>query len=505
MSAGPVLLRADGLRKTYGDTVAVRGAELTLRAGEISALCGHNGAGKSTVVKLLSGQERPDGGTITLAGEPVELRTRRGAQAAGIALVDQELSVVPALTVAENLFLGDRDAGWLNRRREQRRRARELLDGLGLTHVRPEQRLADLGLGERQLVEIARALGQRARLVILDEPTATLTDVESERVYAAVRRVAAAGCAVLFVSHRLGEVLELCDRVTVMRDGAVVTTADSAGLTVPALIRHMLGDEPAGAGPAGPVAADGPVVLRAEQVTAPGRFAPFSLEARAGVVYAVAGQLGSGASDVVRALAGLLPGASGRVRAGSRTVRLGSPRAAANAGVAFVSNDRKSEGLFLSRSVGSNLVATRIPALAPHGVVNRRRWSAAERRVAQLCGFEPRRVRSRVGELSGGNQQKAFVGRSLQRDDVHVLLLDDPTRGVDVGGRAAIHQLVRQAAADGAAVVFSSTELAELTDLADVVITMHKGTVVARHDGDVPGDALLFEMTHGSPARQQIA
>ena len=229
--AGEELIRVDDLVKSFGRTRAVRGASFGIAAGEIHALCGHNGAGKSTVVKMLSGQETPDEGAIRIGGAVLDLRSRQVAQRGGIALVDQELSVVGALTVAENLMLGDLRARWLNRRRAAAPRLRTLLGNVGLSRVNLDQPLSELSIGERQLVEIARALGQDARLLILDEPTATLSDVESEYVYAAVRSVAGAGCAVLFVSHRLGEVLDLCDRVTVMRDGAVVATTTAADLT----------------------------------------------------------------------------------------------------------------------------------------------------------------------------------------------------------------------------------------------------------------------------------
>lgn len=496
---GDELVRVDGLLKSFGGTRAVRGASFGIAAGEIHALCGHNGAGKSTVVKMLSGQETPDDGEIRMAGELLDLRSRQVAQRYGVALVDQELSVVPALTVAENLVLGDLRARWVNRRRSSSARLRALLDSVGLDHVRLDRPLASLGIGERQLVEIARALGQDARLVILDEPTATLSDVESAYVYAAVRRVAAAGCAILFVSHRLGEVLELCDRVTVMRDGEVVATSSSGDLTVDTLIHQMLGEAPAAASRSRRHD-DGDVVLSVTDLRVPGRVRPLSLELRAGRVYAVAGQLGSGASDVLRALAGLVPdAAAGELVVDGVPVPLGRPGAAVRAGIAFASNDRKSEGLFLDKPISWNLLATRLPAVLRRGVVSRRRWSDAVAGLVDLCGLDAGRVGHDVGTLSGGNQQKVFVGRCLGRDDVRVLLLDEPTRGVDVGGRAAIHALVRDAADHGVAVLFGSTELEELQDLADVVVTMHQGTAVQRHDGDTPGAVLLREMTHGDP------
>lgn len=492
------LVRVDGLVKSFGSTQAVRDASFRIAPGEIHALCGHNGAGKSTVVKMLSGQETPDHGTIHIGGQAVELRSRQIAQRRGVALVDQELSVVPALTVAENLMLGDARTRWINRGRASSRRFRSLLDSVGLDHVALGQPLSELGIGERQLVEIARALGQDARLLILDEPTATLSDVESEYVYASVRKVAAAGCAILFVSHRLGEVLELCDNVTVMRDGEVVVTAAAQALTIDSLIHHMLGEAPHRLDKRTGAELDGGVLLSVTGLTVPDRVEDFDLSLRAGQVYAVAGQLGSGASDVLRAIAGLVPAATAHIEVDGTTVRPGHPADAVKAGIAFVSNDRKSEGLFLDKPISWNLLATRLPAVTRLGIVSRRRWRASVAELVDLCGLDRRRVRDEVDSLSGGNQQKVFVGRCLGRDDVRVLLLDDPTRGVDVGGRAAIHVLLRDAADNGMAVLFSSTELEELLDLADVVVTMHKGVAVRWHDGDTDGAVLLREITHGA-------
>jgi ABC-type sugar transport system ATPase subunit len=494
---GEQLVRVDGVSKTFGETHAVRDASFHIDVGEIHALCGHNGAGKSTVVKMLSGQETPDAGAIRIGDEVVDLRSRQIAQRHGVALVDQELSVVPSLTVAENLMLGDPRIGWLNRRRAASARFRALLDSLGLEHVGLDQPLADLGIGERQLVEIARALGQDARLVILDEPTATLSDIESEYVYASVRRVAAAGCAVLFVSHRLGEVLALCDRVTTMRDGEVVATTAAGALTVDSLIHQMLGEAPQRPEKQGASASTGRPLLSVNDLSVPGRVRDFSMTLQAGQVYALAGQLGSGASDVVRAIAGVVPAATARLQVDEVSVPVGHPVAATKAGIAFVSNDRKSEGLFLDQPVSWNLLATRLPQLTRMGVMSRRRCASAVSELAELCGLDPRRAGRAVGELSGGNQQRVFVGRCLGRDDVRVLILDDPTRGVDVGGRAAIHTLLRDAARSGKAVLFSSTELEELHDLADVVVTMHHGVAVRRHVGETSSAVLLREMTHG--------
>jgi ribose transport system ATP-binding protein/rhamnose transport system ATP-binding protein len=496
--SGEELVRVDGLTKSFGSTQAVRGASFSIARGEIHALCGHNGAGKSTVVKMLSGQETPDSGAIRIAGRVLDLRSRRVAQANGIALVDQELSVVPSLTVAENLMLGDVRTRWVTRRRAAGARFRALLDSVGLGHVDPDRPLSELSIGERQLVEIARALGQDARLVILDEPTATLSDVESEYVYAAVRTVVATGCAILFVSHRLGEVLDLCDNVTVMRDGDVVATTPVADLTIDSLIVQMLGELPHRPDKRTGDAAGSGEALAVSGLSVPGRVDDFSIVLRAGQVCAVAGQLGSGASDVLRAIAGLVPSATADITVEGVVVGVGRPRAAIRAGIAFVSNDRKSEGLFLDKPTSWNLLATRLPHVTRLGVVNRRLWSVTLARLVELCGLDGARADHAVRSLSGGNQQKVFVGRGLGRDDVRVLLLDDPTRGVDIGGRAAIHALLREAAGRGVAVLFSSTDLEELLDLADVVVTMHKGVAVQRHEGTTAGAVLVREMTHGA-------
>jgi ABC-type sugar transport system ATPase subunit len=493
------MIQIDGLTRAFHGVPAVSGVSFTVGAGEIHGLCGHNGAGKSTVVKMLTGQLTPDSGRIVIGDEPVELRSRQAAQRAGVALVDQELSVVPALTVGENMLLGDIHAPLVNRRRAAYAHCRRVLDDMGLEGIDPDQPLSTLSIGEQQLIEIAKALSQRARLVILDEPTATLTDVESASVFAAIRRVAATGCSIIFVSHRLAEVLELCHSVTVLRDGRKIATTPTADLTVDALIVQMLGEPPFRLAAARKPDHDLAHALRISRLRVPGRLRDFSLTANAGRIYALAGQLGSGASDVLRAVAGLHPTAIGTVELHDRPVPVRDPVAAARHGVAFLSNDRKSEGLFLDRSVGWNLTATRLPFFARAGVLQPRRELVIARALAERSGLPEHRLGDPVAALSGGNQQKAFVGRCLGRDDVFALLLDEPTRGVDIGGRAAIHQLLRRAADAGLVVLFASTELDELLELGDVIVTMRDGQIVNRYDGDVDVDGVLLmrDMTRG--------
>ncbi|MBS1678887.1 MAG: sugar ABC transporter ATP-binding protein [Actinobacteria bacterium] len=504
-ATSPERLRFQGVCKSYGAVRALADFSLTLRPGEIHALCGHNGAGKSTVVKILAGLVRPDEGQIEIDGAEALARSPQQAQRLGVALVDQEISLIDVLSVADNLMLGSADQPFLNRRRAARSRARDLLRRVGLDSLDPARPVSSLAMGERQLVEIARALGHDAGILILDEPTATLSEAEIGHVFDAVRSVSADGTAVLFVSHRLGEVMELCHSVTVLRDGQLVRTAQTTELDRAELIQLMLGHEPERALRREPPAEEGRGSVTIRGLAIPPRVPGLDLDVRPGEIVALAGQVGCGATDVIRALAGHSSRASGEVRVDGRRLRLGSPGVARAAGLAFLSNDRKSEGLFLGRSVGDNLVATRLKEMSSGGLVLERRVEPVAGRLAASIGLEERR-RSAVSELSGGNQQKVFLGRLLEQPGTRLLLLDEPTRGVDVGGRADIHDLVRSAADAGVGVLFASTELDEIFDLADTIVTMFSGRVVAvARRTETSTHRVVSEMTHAPNDREAVA
>jgi ABC-type sugar transport system ATPase subunit len=504
----PPFIDARGITKRYGPITALDDVSFELRPGEVHALLGHNGAGKSTLVKILSGLVRPDSGTLTMAGEEVTLRTPQQAQQHGVALVDQELSLVPALTVEENILLGNVESPFLQRPGGSRAATREILDGLGLRHVAPSTHVRDLAIGERQLIEIARALSRDARVLILDEPTATLSDTEIEHVFRAVRQVVAQGRSVIYVSHRLGEVLELCDRASIFRDGRHVETRAVSELDRRGLIELMLGDVPEPSQRDGLHEDAGEVAtVTIRNLSVPPRVQGFDLTARGGQIIALAGQIGSGASEVLRALAGLVPDAQGDVSINGKDVRLGSPRRCVDAGTVYASGDRKGEGLFLGHSVQLNLVATRLPALTRWGLVRRGAAASVARQLIDVIGMDRKRMRTPVVSLSGGNQQKVFLGRCLEQHAAELLLLEEPTRGVDVGGRMEIHDLVRVAAAHGNAVIFASTELDEVLDLADTIVTMHAGRVVRTLPRRLATSAeILGDMTHGnSESRAGVA
>lgn len=496
--AGQHLLLAANLSKRYGSVLALESVSFSLKPGEIHGLCGHNGAGKSTFVKVVTGQVRADTGTLQIAGTPVDFRTPIQAQAEGVALVDQELSLAPDLSVEENLFLGSIYMPLIRHPRRFRAKAQELLALVGLDHLDPLTTLSSLSMGERQLLEICRMVGRDARILILDEPTASLSDIESERVFAVIRRLVQGGDrGAIYISHRLDEVLGLCDRVTVFRDGRVVATQSSSEISNrQELIRLMVDVElpvPA-TSTATEVDVHGNVEIRG--LTSPPLVRDFNLTIRAGEIIGLTGQVGSGVSEVARALGGLDPSARGILMIDGERVKVGDPGSALRAGVAFVSNDRKGEGLFLRRTVDANLTVTRLRQLSRFGIARRGLLRQTAQRLARFVQVDENRRGSLVETLSGGNQQKVFIGRCLDRPDVRMLVLDEPSRGVDVIGRAEIHQLIRRAALSGVAVVFVSSEIDEILELASVVVTMFAGEVIAtRPRSDVTAEILSADMT----------
>lgn len=502
------MLEATELWKTFGATKALRGVSIDIRRGEIHGLCGQNGAGKSTLVKVLTGSLRPDSGSIRLLGERVRFAKSADAQAAGIAVVDQELSVVPALSVAENIRLGAKDAPLLLRRRSTAREVVELLQRVGIRDLSPSTRLETLSMPLRQLVEIARLLDRDAQLLVLDEPTASLSRGDSLVIFSALRELAEHGHSVLYVSHRLDEVLDLCNRITVLRDGTRVGVHDVAEIDHEMLVRLIIGEsgtrkvidsalraanqhqqEPE----ARPARHSDTVI---ENVSLPPKVGSFSYRLHPGEIVGLAGQVGSGASEILRAVAGLEPDASVWVDQDGRKLALRKPAHAIAAGIYYVSNDRQGEGLFLQRSISTNLIAMRLRRLSKFGFVQITRAQQLARSLAQRMGVRGAHLSATASELSGGNQQKVLIGRTLDVERNRLLLLDEPTRGVDVGGRADIHTLIRTAAAAGTSVFFSSGEPDEILSLADTVITLQAGRVVAIHPrGELDEARLLVETT----------
>jgi len=483
------MLRATALVKRYGGVTALDGAEIDVRGGEIHALVGENGAGKSTLVKILSGVLQPDTGEVTLDGAPVRFAGPRDAAARGIALVAQELSLFPDLTVAENLFIQalPRRFGLLSPATMERRAA-PVLARLGLAGLPVRAAAGELSLADRQLLEVARALLTRPKVLILDEPTSALPPAGVDRLHAVLRGVAGQGIAVLYISHFLQEVRRIADRISVLRDGRpALSGVPGPELELDDLVRAMLGDvrhpaRPPGPGPARSAAHRPGLALT--HVSVPDRLTDLSLTVAPGEIVGVAGLEGAGHLAVLELVCGLRRPSAGRVQLPSGPGPR-SFREAVRRGVAFVPGDRKRLGLMLDQTVWENATAVRWLGVGAGP------WLRQRRRLQERAEANLRRMRFRgdihglAGQLSGGNQQKVVFAKWLDADP-SVIVLDDPTRGVDVGARAEMHDIIRELAGAGRVVLLASTDLAELTELCHRVVVLRRG----RPAGELAADEL---------------
>jgi ABC-type sugar transport system ATPase subunit len=487
---GPVpVLRVRGIAKSFGGSRALDGVDLDVSAGRVLGLVGQNGAGKSTLISIMAGVLAPDAGSIEVDGAPVVLSSPATALGRGIVAVYQELSLVPELTVAENLFLGLEPASgpWL-RRAEMRRRAREILDRLGAVAVAVDARVRTLPVVQQQLVEIGKALARDARVLILDEPSAVLGRSELERLCALVDRLRDEGIAIIYITHRLDEVVRLADDVAVLRDGRCVLHRQMAGLSRHDLIESMIGRRLAAFEPT-PADRSGHPVLEVRDLLLPGSSnAGLSFAVRGGEIVGVAGLTGSGRSRLLRALAGLEPVAGGRVTVDGSDVRLGAARRSMAGGFILVPEDRKRFGLVLERSTTDNLTLSVLPKYSSKGIQRRGRLARVATRLVAQLGIKVADIRESVRLLSGGNQQKVVLGRCLATEP-RVLLLDEPLRGVDVGAKVEILEIVRSVAARGAAVIAVSSEFEDLVALTDRIMIMRDGDIVRELNGDEVDEA----------------
>ena len=464
-----------GVSKAFGPTRALEGVDLDLRAGEVHALIGENGAGKSTLMKVLSGAIAPDRGTLRLDGLPYAPSGPRAARASGVAMIYQELAIAPHLSVAANVLLGAEptQAGFL-RKQAGRRKVREALAVLGHPEIRPETTAGRLGPGAQQVVELARALVSEARVVVFDEPTSSLTERDAERLFETIGRLRGRGLAIAYISHFLEEVMRVGDRYTVLRDGRVADSGAITDATIPGLIASMVGRDLDELFPTVPHEPGTPI-LELSSLTGWNLPKGVDLTLRRGEVLGISGLVGAGRTELLRAIYGLDPVRAGTIRiAGGPPDFAGSPRTRIAAGVGLLSEDRKGEGLALDRSIGDNLAYSAPGRFAVGGVLRPFRL----RKVAGAClgrlGIKARGPGVAVGTLSGGNQQKVAIGRLLVQD-ADVLLLDEPTRGIDVGSKAEVYRLIGELAASGKAVLMVSSYLPELFGVCDRIAVMRRG------------------------------
>jgi ribose transport system ATP-binding protein len=496
----PFSLQAREVRKSFGGVEVLHGVDLDATGGSILALLGENGAGKSTLVKIIAGDYVPDTGTIDVDGVTVHSLTPGQARSLGVAIIFQEFQDAPTLTVAENISLGrlPNRAGVVDWR-EVRRRAERILRELDVD-IDPDRRVSSLRVGERQIVEIARALSGSARLLILDEPTAALSHHEAEVLFSFVRRLRDQGVAVIYITHRLDEVFRIADRVQVLRDGNVALVADVASTNRRDMIEAMIGRRLADVGRPEPLTTPLPEVpvARWRDAAVAGEFEDVSLDVRAGEVVALYGKLGSGAAEVAETAYGLRPLTAGTVEIEGTSRRFGAPHEAIEHGVGFLPAERKAGGAFMVRPVAENVAVASWPRMARF----RQLISRAVERVAYRRWHERLSIRSRndpaqlMGTLSGGNQQKVLLGRWLERRS-KLLVLIEPTRGVDVGARLDIYAALRELATAGIGVLLSTSDYEEAVQVADRVYVMAKGRMVAELTGSQVTTSRLLEASGG--------
>jgi ribose transport system ATP-binding protein len=492
-------LRMEGISKRFGPTQALLNVDLTVNPGEVHALVGENGAGKSTLMKVLSGAIQPDAGTMLLEGSPFRPRGPLEARNAGVGMIYQELSLAPHLSVEDNVLLGAEPTslGFV-RRAEVRARVLDALGQFGDTGIDPRSSVGSLSPAEQQIVEIARAVAVGCRVLVLDEPTSSLTGDDVEKLFGLIERLRAQGHAIVYISHFIEEVKRIADRVTVLRDGLVAGEGGVAELSTDAIIEMMVGR---GIGALYPRSARSPgeVVLEVDGLQGIGKPTSASLTLRRGEVLGIAGLVGSGRTELVRCLFGLDPVRSGRVRLGA-WVGPASPARRWLQGAGMLSEDRKREGLAVGLSVADNLTASRLTGFGPLGLVLTGRQDEAARRWIEALGIRCRGPRQTVNALSGGNQQKVALARLLHHD-VDVLLLDEPTRGIDVASKAQVYELIDHLARGEAgtapkAVLMVSSYLPELMGVCDRIGVMHRGRLgAARPVVELDEHAIMLEAT----------
>lgn len=507
MAHSEPLLRMEHISKTFPGVVALDDARLTVGRGEVHALVGQNGAGKSTLIKILTGVYRRDGGEITLDGQPVDFTAPYHAQAGGVSTIYQEVNLVPLRSVAENIFLGrePRRFGLLDWRR-MHREAAALLAQLGVA-VDVTQPLARYNIAVQQMVAIARAVSFKSKLVVMDEPTSSLDDREVATLFDVIRRLKADGVSVIFVTHRLDELYAICDRVTIMRDGRVVDEQPMGAISKLELVAAMLGKELSevrqGQTSFAPTEhrAD-ELLLEAHGLRRGRALQGVDVRVRAGEIVGLAGLLGSGRTETARVVFGADQPEGGAVRMDGREMRFRSPRDAIRAGIGFCSEDRKAEGIIPFLSVRENLTLAALPTLARNGIVSRERQQAIVERFIERLGIKTAGPEQTIRELSGGNQQKVLLARWLCLNP-RLLILDEPTRGIDVGAKGEIQSLINELAENGLGVLMISSEIEELIEGSDRVVVLRDGRTAAELVHEQIGEpAILAAMAHGDGGQE---
>ncbi|MHB1170903.1 MAG: sugar ABC transporter ATP-binding protein [Lacisediminihabitans sp.] len=493
------LIAMRGIVKRYPGVTALRDVSLAVEPGEVMALVGENGAGKSTLLKILAGAERADEGVIEVSGRVVQIQSPRESQARGIAVIYQELNLANDLSVAENIYVGrEPKTRWGTVDfRSMERGAAELLSGLGI-EVSPNEIVGNLNIALRQMVEIAKALLVDARVVVMDEPTSSLTEEEVETLFDLVRQLRAKGVSVVYVSHRMREIFEIADRVTVMRDGSVVGVREVKSITPNDVVQMMVGRELQDLYGVRVASVDWTAVpaLEVRGLSSGTMLHDVSFSVRPGEILALAGLIGAGRSETAMTVFGVAKRSAGEILINGEPLALRTPRDAMAAGIGFVPEDRKLQGLFLGLSVRENMSSASLRSISRLSFLSQRRDRELARLYANQLGLRQSAIEMAVGTLSGGNQQKVVLARWLARRP-KILILDEPTRGVDVGANAEIYRLIRTIAGEGVAVLVISSELTEVLGIADRVLVMREGRGVGELDAADASEKRVIAMATG--------
>jgi len=488
------LLEVRNVSKVFPGVVALDDVSLRLKRGTVHALIGENGAGKSTLMKIIAGIYTPDAGELCLRGRTVHLSSPREALQNGIAMIHQELNLMPSMSVAENIWIGREpvNACGVISHRELRRKTHTLLERLRID-IDPQAELRTLSIASRQMVEIAKALSYESELLIMDEPTSALTERDAEHLFTIIRELQAQGKGILYITHKMDELFEIADEVSVFRDGKYIGTESPLNLTRDEIIRRMVGRELSQIFPREP-ACPGAVVLSARELTLEQQFHDISFDLHAGEILGIAGLVGSGRSKLAEALFGLAPASSGQIWIEGCEVRVDSPQVAMARGMALVTEDRKESGCFLALSVLENLeISVLNRDFVRFGFVRRRAVTQACAAMSRLLRVKTPDLHERIENLSGGNQQKVLLGRWLLTGP-KILILDEPTRGVDVGAKAEIHQLIARLVAQGAAVLMISSEMPEILGMSHRIMVMHEGRVTGILDREQADQVKIMDL-----------
>lgn len=490
------LLRLENIEKSFPGVKALDGVNLTVTEGRVMALVGENGAGKSTLMKVLTGIYDRDNGTITYLGQNRNFKGPRDSQEAGISIIHQELNLLPELSIAENIFLGREPVGLLGRInwKMMYAKADELLAKLGVTHS-SRTRLGDLSIGEQQMVEIAKALSFESRVIIMDEPTDTLTETETNALFAVINELRETGHGIVYISHRLKEIFEICDDVTVLRDGQFIGESPVSEINEDALIEMMVGRKLEEQYPRVDVT-PGPISLEIRDVVAPG-VKGVSLNLHEGEILGVCGLMGSGRTELMKAIFGAAPMESGEVFLGGASQRIRTPKDALQAGIAYISEDRKADGLVLGMSVKMNMTLSALSMFCTAtGHVRGGQEKEAADEYVDAFNIRTPSLDQEVGNLSGGNQQKVAIAKGLM-DRPRVLILDEPTRGVDVGAKKEIYQLVNRFKSEGMSIILVSSEMPEVLGMSDRIVVMHEGRLCGEYSAEEADQETLMACAIG--------